>query len=94
MQAHIVKVTKEHNISDYTDFLDVSVEFLEDDKVIATKRLGYSIDTKIEDIKKDIKKIKVGMEQDKAIELREIEKNIENKNIKKIIDNLQDTIIK
>lgn len=76
--AQVRTVNKDRNVSTGEEFLDVTVDFLEDDELVVTKKFGYPVETSAEEIKADLAKAAENLELErqqavvqKAVDARE-----------------------
>lgn len=64
IDAHITSVTTETLVEDNSRFLDVIFDILQDDEVIATRKLGFPLDAPQEEIEQEVKKTAQGYKAD------------------------------
>lgn len=64
VDARITSVTTETLVEDNSRYLDVTFDILSDDEVIATRKLGFPLDTPQEEIEQEVKKTAQGYKAD------------------------------
>lgn len=67
VDARITGITKETLVEDGSQFLDVRFYILEGDKVLTTRKLGFSLDTAEDVIREEVKKTAQGYKADLAL---------------------------
>lgn len=92
--AQIKKVTKEVLQADNTNFLDITVEIVNDkDKVVAVRKLGFPFDTPEKEIKAEIKATVKQYEAELENAEREKLKAEAEENANKVVENLEGQVI-
>lgn len=68
VDARITGITKETLVEDGSQFLDVTFDILADEEVLATRKLGFPLDTPEDVIAEEVKKTAQGFKADLALQ--------------------------
>jgi len=89
MEAKIISTKRDRFVKTGEEFLDVTVDFMEDGNVIETRKLGFPLGTSAEDIKESLAKAVATFELEKVQKVEQKEVDATNKQAKEVIEELK-----
>lgn len=89
MQATIKEAKRNRFVKTGEQFLDVTVDFIEDGEVKETRKLGYPLGTSAEDVKEDLAKAVATFETEKEQKVVQKEVDATDEQAKEVIEELE-----